>query len=74
METLCSLLLGKDGNSGYSFIGSVDNRTAEEIQIQRECHLCVKIGRLNILIFVFKNSVNYLIQQRAVIMPLKEIT
>ncbi|CAF1003544.1 unnamed protein product [Adineta steineri] len=33
METLCSFLLGKDGNSGYYFIGLVENRADEERRV-----------------------------------------
>ncbi|CAF4728064.1 unnamed protein product [Rotaria sp. Silwood1] len=33
METLCSLLIGKEGNMGYSFIGRPDDLTKEELQM-----------------------------------------
>ncbi|CAF4018585.1 unnamed protein product [Adineta steineri] len=36
METLCSFLFGKDGNSGYYFIGLVENRADEERRVTRK--------------------------------------
>ncbi len=42
METLCSLLIGPEGNGGYGFIGSVAQRTMEDMQQNGEYQLCTR--------------------------------
>jgi hypothetical protein len=55
METLCSLLIGKEGNVGYNFIGRFTGFTKEEKQINGEHQFYMENATLNMLFFLFDN-------------------
>ena len=37
METLCSFLIGREGNSGFDYIGRFQNRSKEELERDGKC-------------------------------------
>ena len=48
METLCSFLLGKEGNSGYNYIGRVEGRSKEEQLKYRKCESYERIEKIKL--------------------------
>jgi hypothetical protein len=50
METLCSLLIGSQGNLGYNFVGRPDKQSQEEMELNGEHQSKMKNARLNIFL------------------------
>jgi hypothetical protein len=50
METLCSLLIGPQGNLGYNFVGRPDKHSQEEMLLNGEHQSKMETARLNIFL------------------------
>ncbi len=56
METLCSFLLGPHGNSGYGFVGRVENQSLEDQKLSGELLIACEYVRLNVFLSVWPFS------------------